>query len=140
MEPELATLVGAGATTVVSLMVTEGWGQVKQRLVRLFARGDDADSGADTELEESRAALVAAAGAPDEADLTADVRALLRLRLRRLLEQDPGVADELRLLLAEFAPDANTGTVHNSITGGTQHGPVFQGQSFSNLNFRVPDD
>jgi len=135
VEAELAMLVGTGATTVVGLMVTETWEQAKQRLVRLFAR-DARAATVDGELDESRTALTAAIGTPDEEDLTTDVTAAVRLRLRRLLEQHPEAADELRLLVAEFGPavrNGEPGAVHNSITGGTQHGPVFQGQSFSNI-------
>ncbi|MER5222985.1 hypothetical protein [Streptomyces flaveus] len=135
MDAELATLAGTGATTVVGLMVTETWEQAKQRVVRLFAHGGEA-AAVDEDLDESRDALAAATGTPDEEDLTSDVTAMVRLRLRRLLEQYPDAADELRVLVEEFAPAAGsdeTGAVHNSITGGAQHGPIFQGQSFSNL-------
>ncbi|MFB8777540.1 hypothetical protein [Streptomyces broussonetiae] len=138
MEPELATLVGAGATTMVGLMVTETWEQARHRLVRLFTRGDDDPTTAAAELEESRTALLAA---PDDADLTADTTALLRLRLRRLLTENPDTVDELRHLLEEFTdPPPATGPVHNTITGGTQHGPVLQGHSFTNVTFRAPED
>ncbi|MDF3143964.1 MULTISPECIES: hypothetical protein [unclassified Streptomyces] len=30
------------------------------------------------------------------------------------------------------------GTVHNTISGGTQHGPVLQGRDFSGLSFTTP--
>ena len=136
MEAELAMLVGTGATTVVGLMVTDTWDQVKQRLMGLFNR-DDETAAVDRELNESRNALIAASGTPDEEGLTTDITALVRLRLRRLLEQDPDAVNEIRLLIEEFTSATGgdaTCSVHNSITGGTQHGPVFQGQSFSNLN------
>ncbi|MEU6146437.1 hypothetical protein ABZ848_39595 [Streptomyces sp. NPDC047081] len=136
MDPELGMLVGTGATTMVGLMVTESWEQAKQRLARLFARSGDDATAIDGELDASRATLTAAAGTPDEGDLTSDVTATLRLRLRRLLEQHPEAAEELRLLVEEFAPklpSGETGGVINSITGGRQYGPVFQGRSFSNL-------
>ncbi|MBQ1088544.1 hypothetical protein [Streptomyces sp. B93] len=137
MEPELATLVGAGATTMVGLMVTETWEQARHRLVRLFTRGGD-DPTTAAELEESRTALLAA---PDDADLTADTTALLRLRLRRLLTENPDTVDELRCLVEEFTdPTPATGHVRNTITGGTQHGPVLQGHSFTNVTFRAPED
>ncbi|WP_155055990.1 hypothetical protein [Streptomyces blattellae] len=138
MDAELATLAGTGATTVVSLLVTETWEQAKQRVIRLFARDGEAAT-VEGDLGESRDALAAATGAADEEALTADVTAMVLLRLRRLLEQDPDAADELRSLVEEFALAAGSdetgeaGAVHNSITGGAQHGPVFQGQSFSNL-------
>lgn len=133
-------LIGTGATTVVGLMVTDAWGQARQRVVRLFASGSEPGGVAD-ELEESRTALVAADGAADEEDLRSDVTASVRLRLRRLLEQDPGTAEELRRLIDEFAPAARPpGTVHNSITGGRQDGPVVQGHTFTHLTFGTAGD
>jgi hypothetical protein len=138
VEAELVALIGTGATTVVGLMVTDAWEQAKQRVVRLLARGGEADTVVG-ELDESRSALVAATGTTDE-DLASDLTASLRLRLRRLLEQDPGAAEELRHLVDEFGPAAQPGpreSVHNSITGGTQHSPVIQGHTFTNLTFHA---
>ncbi|MEU6371804.1 hypothetical protein [Streptomyces sp. NPDC046909] len=140
MEAELATLITSGATTAVGLMVTETWEQAKQRVLRVFARGGD-EAAVSGELERSRDALIAAAGSPDEEALIDDVTALLRLRLRALLRHDSDAVTELRLLVEEFAPAAEAGTagtaatVHNSITGGTVNGPVFQGHSFTGLTF-----
>lgn len=133
------TLIGTGATTVVGLMVTDAWEQARQRVVRIFARGGATDAVAG-ELEESRTSLIAAMGTPDQEELTSDMTAAVRLRLRRLLEQNPGAAEEIRCLVDEFAPAARTDTVHNSITGGTQHGPVIQGHTFTNLTFHTPGD
>ncbi|MFJ2161598.1 hypothetical protein [Streptomyces sp. NPDC087856] len=68
----------------------------------------------------------------------ADIEATWRSRLRRVLLADPEAAEELRLLLAELDPDAQSepsASVHNSISGGVQNGPVFQGQHFSGLTF-----
>ncbi|MEV6167287.1 hypothetical protein AB0L99_03535 [Streptomyces sp. NPDC051954] len=110
-----------------------------QRVAQLLARGGETDTVVG-ELEESRRTLAAATGTTDEEDLTSDLTASTRLRLRRLLEQDPGAAEELRRLVDEFAPVAQPhppGTVRNSITGGTQHGPVFQGHTFGNLTFHA---
>ncbi|UQA98202.1 hypothetical protein [Streptomyces halobius] len=48
---------------------------------------------------------------------------------RRLLGQDPAAAAELRALLDELAPESGrgrVGEVHNTISGGAQHGPVIQ--------------
>jgi hypothetical protein len=35
---------------------------------------------------------------------------------------------------------ANLDEVRNTISGGTQHGPVFQGRDFSNITFQSSDD
>lgn len=139
MDAELVTLLGTGTTTLVGLMVTDVWEQTKQRVVRIFSRGGDPDAVAQ-ELEETRAALIAATGRPDQEDLTSDLTATVRLRLRRLLEEDRNTAVELRRLVDEFAPAFPPDTVHNTITGGTQHGPVIQGHTFTNLTFHSSGD
>ncbi|MFM9611135.1 hypothetical protein [Streptomyces niveiscabiei] len=130
MEAELVALAGTGATTIVGLMATEAWDQVRQRVVRLFARGGDGGADAmDGELTASRTALVAA---PEEE--TADVTASVRMRLRRLLAENPEAAEELRLLVEEFTPAQNN-SVRNTISGGTFNGPVLMGRSFENTTF-----
>ncbi|QLE70937.1 hypothetical protein FGW37_04350 [Streptomyces rectiverticillatus] len=137
MEAELAALAASGATTLVGLMVSETWSQARERVARFLARG--ADEGAvDEELRLSEQELVAARAVADE-PAVADIEAGWRLRLRRALQADPGAAEELRLLLAELAPGAAGSdaaiTVHNSVSGGVQNGPVIQGQQFSGLTF-----
>jgi hypothetical protein len=142
VDAELVTLIGTGATTVVGLMVTDVWEQARQRVARLLARGGEPGNAAG-ELEESRNTLVAVVGTADEEDLTSDLTASIRLQLRRLLDRDPGAAEELRCLVDEFAFAVRhdpPGTVHNSITGGTQNGPVVQGHTFTNLTFHPPGD
>ncbi|MFE4663921.1 hypothetical protein ACFRI7_09595 [Streptomyces sp. NPDC056716] len=138
MEAELMALVGTGASTVVALMVTDAWERGRQQVVRLFARGDDRDP--DTvagELEESRAALVPTADTPDDEEATAELTTTVRRRLRDLLERDPEAAEELRRLVTEFAPATAADAVHNNVGGGTQHGPVVQGHTFTGLTFHV---
>ncbi|MEU9451963.1 hypothetical protein [Streptomyces sp. NPDC048277] len=120
-------------------MVTDAWEGAKQRVARLLARGRETDTVVG-ELDESRGTLIAATGTTDEQTLTADLTASMRLTLRRLLEQDPGAAEELQHLVDEFAPTLQAdpaGTVNNSITGGTQHGPVIQGHTFTNLTIHA---
>lgn len=133
VEAELTALAASGATTLVGLMASDAWTQVRGRLARFFARGGEAGP-VDAELELSRQEL-SAAGAAD------DVEAEWRARLRRTLRADPAAADELRLLLAELDPAASRGTtvtVHNIIGGGVQHGPVIQGQNFGAVTFHAP--
>lgn len=141
MEAELASLAASGATTLVGLMVSETWTQARDRVARFFSRSGDGDGGAvEGELLLSRQELLAARESGDEL-AAADVEAGWRARLRRALRDDPGAAEELRLMLAELAPGRGsepTVSVRNSISGGVQHGPVFQGQSFSGLTFTTP--
>ncbi|MFH8465610.1 hypothetical protein [Streptomyces sp. NPDC017991] len=132
MEAELAALAAAGATALVQQMVTDGWGNVRDRVVALFSRGRDEEV-VQGELEESRTDLVAARDAGDE-DAAADVEASWRVRLRRTLRDDPEAAAELRALLDELGPQPTaptTLTVHNSVSGGVSQGVVVQGGTFS---------
>ncbi|MGC5565281.1 hypothetical protein ACPYPG_20930 [Streptomyces sp. FR-108] len=139
MDAELAALAAAGATALVQQMVTDGWGNVRDRVVALFSRGGE-EEGVRGELEESRADLVAARDAEDE-DAAADVQASWRVRLRRTLRDDPEAAAELRSLLAELDPQPTgsaTSAVHNSITGGVQHGTVVQAHTVGDLTIGEP--
>ncbi|MFJ8935414.1 hypothetical protein ACIRL0_06800 [Streptomyces sp. NPDC102365] len=139
MEAELVALAAAGATALVQQMVTDGWGNVRDRVVALFSRGRDEEA-VRGELEESRADLVAARDAEDE-DAAADVQASWRVRLRRTLRDDPEAAAELRSLLAELDPRPTgpaSSTVHNSISGGVQHGTVVQAHTVGDLTIGEP--
>jgi hypothetical protein len=110
MEAELASLAVSGANTLVGLMASDGWQAVRSRVAALFRHRDDVAG----ELEESRAELTAAAGTA------------WRLRLRRLLRDDPAAAAALRELIAEYASDADRTVVHNTISGGDIRGSVIQ--------------
>ncbi|MEU0458698.1 hypothetical protein ABZ322_38330 [Streptomyces sp. NPDC006129] len=136
MEAELAALAASGATTLVGLMVSDSWTAARDRVARFFARRSD-DGAVEEELQSAQAELAAARDARDD-DAAAGVEAEWRTRLRRALEADPRAAEELRSLLAELDPREGgepSVSVHNSISGGVQHGPVVQGQSFSGLTF-----
>nr|WP_157166762.1 hypothetical protein [Streptomyces typhae] len=125
-------------------MVGDGWTAARERVVGFFSRrraagaagaagGEDAVAG---ELDEAREELVAARDAED-ADAAADVQAEWRNRLRRTLRADPEAAAELRALLAELTPadgsEGSGGVVHNSISGGVQHGNVIQAHTVGDV-------
>ncbi|WP_267716142.1 hypothetical protein [Streptomyces sp. CoH17] len=138
MEAELAALAASGATTLVGLMVSETWDQARQRLSRFFARGGDEEDVA-AELRSSRSDLVRAHEDAD-AEALADIESTWRARIRRALLADPAAAEHLRSLLAEVGSDdggESLGAVHNTVSGGVQHGPVLQGGRFSGLSFHV---
>jgi len=120
-------------------MVSETWTQARDRVARFFSRSGDGGS-AEEELRLSRQELLATRESGDEL-AAADIEAGWRTRLRRALQDDPEAAEELRSMLSELAAGpvgGSTVSVHNSISGGVQHGPVFQGQSFSGLTFNTP--
>ncbi|MEV5483165.1 MULTISPECIES: hypothetical protein [Streptomyces] len=139
MEPELAALAAAGATTLVQQMATDGWATVRRRMAAFLARRrDTADEEVLAgELEVSRADLAAAREEDDESG-AAGVTAFWQLRLRRLLSEDPAAAAELRALLDEVAPETERGgvrEVHNTVSGGVHHGPVIQAGIISGSHF-----
>lgn len=117
VEAELVGLATSGATALVGLMVTDAWSGVRDRVSRFLTRSTTPGSGGGDggvqavvagELEASRTELAAARADGDDA-LTADIEAQWRIRLRRLLLQDPAAANELRSLLAELAPAEDGG-------------------------------
>ncbi|MFD7994266.1 hypothetical protein [Streptomyces mexicanus] len=123
MDAELAALASSGATTLIGLMVTDGWQQVRRRFAALF--GDQSTS-MDEELERSRTTLVAARQAMDQATAD-DLEAEWRSRLRRLLTDDPGTAHRLRAVLDELAGPAGGVHTETHFRGTTINGPVNTG-------------
>lgn len=106
MDPELVGLASVAAATMVQLLTTAGWEQARTSMGALWRRvhPDRADT-VESELEESRAVLIAArqdADEPAEAEqIEAELVGEWQGRLRRLLAADPGLAVELRRVLAE---------------------------------------
>ncbi|QEU95070.1 hypothetical protein [Streptomyces kanamyceticus] len=137
MDAELTALATAGATALVQQMVTDGWGQVRDRVAGFFARGDaDDEEAVAGELEESRGDLTAARDSAD-AEAEADVLAAWRGRMRRALRADPAAAAELRALLEELSPRAERegrgGDVYNTLNGGVHYGVVIQSGSIGEV-------
>ncbi|MDH6127031.1 hypothetical protein [Kitasatospora sp. GP82] len=125
MEAEIAALATSGATTLVGLMATDLWTQVRGRFASLFGR-DRAEEIAE-ELDEVREEL------RSSGDSAASAAEWAR-RLRRALATDPQAAEQLRDLLAEFGPAAeDAAAVRNVISGGTFHGTVVQSGRVENL-------
>ncbi|MGW6704171.1 hypothetical protein ACWGDE_04680 [Streptomyces sp. NPDC054956] len=134
---DVAALVTAGATTIVGLMVSDAWNYAGGRFARLLGRtGEEAETEAGTGLRASRAELLIARADGDE-EVVARVEEGWRDRLRLALESDPEAVRELTELLDEVNPAWREGTstsvVQNTITGGTFHGAVVQGQDFGSL-------
>jgi plasmid stabilization system protein ParE len=144
MSAELTALAATGASTLVGLMVTDGWARAKGRLAAFLARrgGPGEAEAVERELAEAAGELVAAREAEDR-PLAEDIEAGWRLRLRRLLREDPEAAAHLRALLAELTAEAGAepggSVVHNSISGGEVHGSVFQGRDFTEVTLNLGD-
>ncbi|MFD3974301.1 hypothetical protein [Streptomyces cyaneofuscatus] len=105
----------------------------------MLSRGsgdDDASATALRDLDASSAELAAARADGDDG-LVGDVEAHWRVRLRRLLAENPDAAAELRSLLVELDQPRRgdrRGLVHNEVSGGRQN-TVVQGRDFSRLTF-----
>ncbi|MFF3731368.1 NB-ARC domain-containing protein [Streptomyces sp. NPDC002476] len=135
VEAELAALAASGASALVGAMVTDSWEQAKTRVARLFARrGRAREEEADDDLQEAGAQLVAAEEADDDS-AAADIEAYWRLRLSRLLEEDPAAADELRQLLADLGGDRGQGGA--AISGGVQYGAFQNSQIHGGITYNV---
>jgi hypothetical protein len=133
-------LAAAGATAFVEQMAADSWAQARDRIVSFFSRRDGGEEGViEGELETSRGELVAAMESGDE-QTTLDVEAEWRTRLRRSLLANPAAATELQEMLDELAPDRKNqqvADVHNTISGGVQHGPVVQAGNVGSLSFKA---
>ncbi|WP_321170676.1 hypothetical protein [Embleya scabrispora] len=133
------TLAASGAATLVGLMVSESWAQARTRLAAFFTRTGSEPSTTEQQLDAAQGELTTARAAGNDI-VAADIEAEWRTRLRRALQADPAAAAELRALLDELAPLTETpaaAPVTNTITGGTQHGPVLQGRDFSGVTFHT---
>ncbi|MEU3712564.1 hypothetical protein [Streptomyces catenulae] len=138
MDAELTALATAGATTLVQQMATEGWAQVRGRFAAFLARrrGTDDEEALRGELDASRDDLIAARQDGDE-ESAADVVAVWRGQLRRLLREDPAAAEELAALEEEWRPrqgGTSVRDVHNSMSGSVQQGIVIQAGVISRLH------
>ncbi|MFJ7242482.1 hypothetical protein ACIQWB_35905 [Streptomyces olivaceus] len=140
MDSELAVLAASGATTLVSLMVTDSWTHARELVGRYLTRtGTDPDTFDD--LQDTRTRLLAADST--EREWTArEVGRRYGDRLRRLAEADDGSDEALRALLTSLlqlsasAADSRR-TVYNRVSGGVQHGPVVHSGTVTGLTFHV---
>ncbi|ROQ63255.1 hypothetical protein EDD93_5998 [Streptomyces sp. 840.1] len=142
MTAEPAALAAAGATTLVSLMVTDAWAQARQLVGRLVARGSS-DGAPVAELDAGRATLLAA-DARDRARATREITAQWHIRLHELLRTGAVTGNDLGELLASLQRITDTAgpgpvTVHNSITGGVHEGPVIQSGHITGLTLHIRD-
>ena len=130
MDSELTALTASGATTLVSLMVTDSWTHARELLRRFLSRSDPGNSTI-TDLDAARARLLASQSTGEQWDA----------HLRRLLEARIVSRAELRELLTSLqhlqSEAAQPATVHNSINGGVQHGPLIQSGRITGLTIHA---
>jgi hypothetical protein len=99
VEEALLSLASMGAQAIVTAVVTDAWESVKHRFAGLIGRGDPGRTAlAVRRLENSREELT---GAPaDRLELMEkQVAAVWQTRLLDALEEDPGLASELQVLV-----------------------------------------
>ncbi|MFJ6912535.1 hypothetical protein ACIQUX_01090 [Streptomyces sp. NPDC101133] len=137
MDAELAAMAASGATTLVSLMVTDSWTHARALMGRLLARAG-ADSGAITGLDDARARLLT--GTAVDEHTASGIAAEWQTRLCGLVEAGALDGEELSDLGASLRRLAAAAagclpTVHNTVSGGTQHGPIIQAGTVTGLAF-----
>lgn len=139
MDSEWAALTASGATTLVSLMVTDSWTHARELLRRFLSRSDPGNPTI-TDLDTARARLLASQSTsrPHEARDTVEQ---WDAYLRHLLESHLVSGAELRQLLASLqhlqSEAARLAAVHNTINGGIQHGPVIQSGRITGLTIHA---
>ncbi|TWF91763.1 hypothetical protein FHX80_1278 [Streptomyces brevispora] len=141
METEFAALAASGATTLVSLMVTDSWTQARELVGRLFSRAG-AGSTTFADLDAARATLLATD--VGDAQAAREITDRWHADLYRLLQTASVTRDDLHDVLTSLQQLGNTSAarpvpVHNAINGGVQHGPVIQSGRITGLTFHVHD-
>ncbi|MGW1558524.1 hypothetical protein ACWCQ1_18660 [Streptomyces sp. NPDC002144] len=103
MDAAALALVTTSANSLVSLMTSEVWEQVKGGVAALFRRGRTGGDGPiEDELEESARELRASLESGDQ-DTQDELRQQWRGKLRRLIRDEPELIAELQSLLSEWS-------------------------------------
>jgi hypothetical protein len=98
MPLDVVALAQAGATALVGAMATDTWTQLRTRVARLLGRDDAAEQQAALDqLDDTRAAVDSAKDKEQAREAEAELRALLKARLR----SDPTLAAQFAVLVEE---------------------------------------
>ncbi|MFF0104296.1 hypothetical protein [Streptomyces hirsutus] len=117
MDPYLLTLAGTAGTTLVGLLVGEGWQQTRDGVVTVWRRfRPGAAEEVERELEASRTAVLDA-GEGDGTDPAGRLEGQWAGRFAALLGEHPEAADELRELVEGWRRRATGG---QEISGGVR--------------------
>jgi len=109
MDPVLLTLAGTAGTSLVGLLVAEGWQQTRDGVVTVWRRfRPGAAEDVERELEASRTAALDA-GEGDGQDPAGRLEGQWIGRFAALLGEHPEAADELRGLVEEWQRRADGG-------------------------------
>jgi hypothetical protein len=114
MDPFLLTLAGTAGTTVVTLLVGEGWQQARDGVVAVWRRfRPEAAGEVERELDASR---LAALEAGDSREVGNRLEGHWAGRFAGLLGEHPEAADDLRTLLDRLS----NGSGRQAISGGVR--------------------
>lgn len=130
MEPELLALASSGATTLITLMISDAWTQVKERVAVVLDRTGDEDAVL-RKLESDRTDLVAAIARGDSTRAVA-IEAAWRARLLESLESTPTLAGDLQGLTSSDS------AVYNHISGATRSSVIVQAGRIYASTFHAP--
>ena len=107
----LIALASLAGKTVVAAAATDTWEAARRGIARLLGRGDpEQEQLAERRLEDTREQLAGAQGAGLE-QARAALAAQWATRLADLLEDDPGVEADLRVLVQRIQKELPAGTV-----------------------------
>lgn len=121
MDAELVALATSGATTLVGLLVTDGWNQARERFAALLSQTRGSQEAAEAELDHLREELMRADQSGDDARV-ADTTTELKMWLRRALENNTELSTELLKLVNEYRAYESTAAVvmrDNNFHGST---------------------
>jgi hypothetical protein len=137
---DIASLVALGGNTLVAAAVSDGWEAARDRIARLFGRGQP-DPAIERRLDATRDQLSAASPA-DVERVKADVGAEWAVRFKDLLADHPDAGAQLRALVEEIqvllpagsvsasghavaaGRDINVSADRGSVAAGVIHGSV----------------
>ncbi|GAA4096169.1 hypothetical protein [Streptomyces hundungensis] len=130
MDAAALALITTSANSLVSLMTSEVWDQVKGGLATLYRRGRTAGDGPiEDELDESARELRESLENGDQ-ETQDELRQQWRGKLRRLIRDEPELITELQSLLSEWssldaAKQEITPSIHQTATA-RDGGRVYQ--------------
>jgi hypothetical protein len=129
---DVTDLASLAANTVVAAAVTDTYDTIRDRVARLFGRGNP-DPATAQRLDKMRAEL-SDGTAPGAETIRVTHVAHWQVRFADLVEVYPEAADELARLAAEIQAELPVrGDVTNTIIGGVHHGDVLMGRDFTGI-------
>ncbi|MGW4202750.1 hypothetical protein [Streptomyces sp. NPDC004726] len=115
MDPYLLTLAGTVGSSLVALLVTDGWQQAKDGVVSVWRRfRPEAAGDVEQALEASRRSLLMAAVSGED-DLALSLEAHWRRRVAELIGEHPDAAVELNGLIVRLTEEPSRRTINGGV-------------------------